>query len=404
MDISYIREPRASYMKIKATESCNVNQMRMAVENSIEHLLPVSCRVVNDEQYYLYNITAQISMAEEYENHELNYTELINLVNAIKNVLASLERYFLKPSDIIFEPELMYISADRKNYEFCIYCGKDKNYDVEIKELFEYIIKKVNHKDSLAVTTAYGIYKRIMLGVTNPMELFELEETEATEKCCITTETLPIKEIVPEIITEEQEITDYSGLIKTYLPAVVAIVSGIIGIVVMCATRNFLAGGIGFLIAAVAGYCSYRKGNEHKGCFSKIITVKKRIPYERQSVKISVPKKVEEENLTVILSDKLESNAHYLKINNPDGCRKYTVSDKSMIIGSSKDRADCVIEEEGISRTHARISKEGNAFYIKDLNSRNGTYVNGRQLACFEMCEIKKNDVIIFGNVECVFI
>ncbi len=53
---------------------------------------------------------------------------------------------------------------------------------------------------------------------------------------------------------------------------------------------------------------------------------------------------------------------------------------------------------------HARISKEDDAYYIKDLNSTNGTVVDGKELSCFELCRIKAGSKIILGNVECVFI
>ena len=43
-------------------------------------------------------------------------------------------------------------------------------------------------------------------------------------------------------------------------------------------------------------------------------------------------------------------------------------------------------------------------FFIKDMNSTNGTRVNGKELACYELCEIKSQDRIEFGNFECIFI
>ena len=74
------------------------------------------------------------------------------------------------------------------------------------------------------------------------------------------------------------------------------------------------------------------------------------------------------------------------------------------LIGSATDRVDCVINQDGISRVHARITNEDNRFYIKDMNSTNGTKVNGKELACYELCEIKPQDKIEFGNFECIFI
>ncbi|HEX3596955.1 MAG TPA: GGDEF domain-containing protein [Polyangiaceae bacterium] len=39
-----------------------------------------------------------------------------------------------------------------------------------------------------------------------------------------------------------------------------------------------------------------------------------------------------------------------------------------------------VIDDEGISRSHARIVRKGSSYFVEDLGSSNGTYVNGERL------------------------
>jgi len=51
----------------------------------------------------------------------------------------------------------------------------------------------------------------------------------------------------------------------------------------------------------------------------------------------------------------------------------------SHVIGR-KETCEVVITDDGISRRHARIRLEGGLAYIEDLQSRNGTYVNGRRV------------------------
>ena len=140
----------------------------------------------------------------------------------------------------------------------------------------------------------------------------------------------------------------------------------------------------------------------------KIVTKEIQVPYTRSNVRIIMPqdKKEAEDRYTVVLNvpDGKAQDEKYIKWEFRGNTHKYRLENDICVVGSASDRADCVIDLPGISRMHARISKEGNTYYVKDLNSTNGTYVNGRQLACFEMCEIRSNDSIIFGNVECVFI
>ena len=42
--------------------------------------------------------------------------------------------------------------------------------------------------------------------------------------------------------------------------------------------------------------------------------------------------------------------------------------------------ARIVLSDQSVSRLHARISRDGNRFFITDLNSTNGTFRNGMRL------------------------
>ena len=45
-----------------------------------------------------------------------------------------------------------------------------------------------------------------------------------------------------------------------------------------------------------------------------------------------------------------------------------------------KRQVDLVLNDQSVSRLHARISRDGNRFFITDLNSTNGTFRNGMRL------------------------
>lgn len=58
----------------------------------------------------------------------------------------------------------------------------------------------------------------------------------------------------------------------------------------------------------------------------------------------------------------------------------HRISDGGMVIGRASS-VELRLNEEGVSRRHARIRREGESFLIEDLGSVNGTYVNGERLA-----------------------
>ena len=55
---------------------------------------------------------------------------------------------------------------------------------------------------------------------------------------------------------------------------------------------------------------------------------------------------------------------------------RWELSDEPFLVGRS-GLAKISIEDEGVSRRHFLIAREGEDYVIKDLNSRNGTWVDG---------------------------
>ena len=67
----------------------------------------------------------------------------------------------------------------------------------------------------------------------------------------------------------------------------------------------------------------------------------------------------------------------------------------SFTIGRSS-KADLVLADAMLSREHARIYREGDAWYIVDLASRNGTRLNGE--AVTDPRKIRNRDVVTLGG------
>ena len=91
-----------------------------------------------------------------------------------------------------------------------------------------------------------------------------------------------------------------------------------------------------------------------------------------------------------------------LMISQPDGeHREVILPDTPVTLGKLPDN-EIFIEDTAISRKHARIEKRGESHYIKDLNSLNGTLVNGQNIGQQEI-ELKDGDEIGLGRTKIVF-
>jgi DNA-binding response OmpR family regulator len=70
----------------------------------------------------------------------------------------------------------------------------------------------------------------------------------------------------------------------------------------------------------------------------------------------------------------------FLLIPQPDGSlRELPVTADMLVLGRAED-CDVVIAGRLISRQHARLRREGHVYLIEDLESRNGTFLNGEPL------------------------
>lgn len=68
--------------------------------------------------------------------------------------------------------------------------------------------------------------------------------------------------------------------------------------------------------------------------------------------------------------------------------RTYTFDKPKILIGRSKD-ADLRLESDEISRKHLYLEIENSKFYVEDLGSPNGVYINGEKLASNARTEIQ---------------
>ena len=108
----------------------------------------------------------------------------------------------------------------------------------------------------------------------------------------------------------------------------------------------------------------------------------------------------ENNNYTRLLSAGRKEGGLILKELHPVSGRQFRI-DKThpTIIGQLKDQADLVLPSTAVSRVHASIEQRAGSWYLKDLNSRNGTWVNDQELYGEEEKELATGDQIQFADL-----
>ena len=77
----------------------------------------------------------------------------------------------------------------------------------------------------------------------------------------------------------------------------------------------------------------------------------------------------------------------------------HEVDKRRILIGRSRE-CDIQLSEANVSRRHAEVRQEGATYWLVDLESTNGTEVNGRRL---RRAKLRDGDRITLGSTEIVF-
>ncbi len=96
------------------------------------------------------------------------------------------------------------------------------------------------------------------------------------------------------------------------------------------------------------------------------------------------------------LSKESRLPAHLVAISANSGPQDYRLSTSPLRIGRGESN-DIVIDEEHVSDRHASVFYEEGQFWIEDLKSTNGTYVNGKRIE--DRAALKNEDLIKLGTM-----
>lgn len=103
---------------------------------------------------------------------------------------------------------------------------------------------------------------------------------------------------------------------------------------------------------------------------------------------------------TLFISDGTDDEFKLVRINDEFAGEEFILSEVENSIGRTDDNF-ILLSDESISRQHATIERRGDQFILEDLNSSNGTRVNGTDVTGHRVLE--SGDVLELGNVEFVF-
>jgi len=367
--ISYEREVNKSYMKIPAMLDAGLDEKLMFQKN-YHGILPVEKCYVNGDGQYWYNISGKQALDTYCNVHGMNRGLLETLILRICSQLETLEWNLIDSCCLVLDPEFIFLNHSGEEVTFILYPDSQKSFKDELRHLMEYLLTKLNHEDKDGVHQAYGIYS---LMLTEGYSITDLKHAvlDCREKETSGLETMPFLE---EASYQKEEMSVGKEVSKCEKKDVF---------------QEIWEKVLGLLERAKEFLCSKKESKEQ---IPMVV-----YPEEHQKeVEVDI-------HPTICLAASLEESRGVLiyegKMDYPD----FELAKGSCILGKSP-RVKLYLNRETISQFHARFEYFDQKYYVEDMNSTNGTFVNDEILNYKEQKMLVPGDVVRFADVKYRFL
>ncbi len=420
MKISYERNLKESLMTVEGRPVMKPYEEEMLRENDIPSLLSFYTSTMNGEVRFCFDITGKSSLRDFLEEEGLSAGIVSGVIKKLKKAFEQTDRYLINPENIRLSPDTIFI--ERLSGDFRLFLSympfEDDGGEYGLSAVMRFLTEKPVRGDMRLTELIYSLYDASLREKDSFEALLSVlsgyEKKEGDEGG---------REKVKDVLAEEER------LLEPVSPAE--------------PERKKKGRGQSLFESAEKrrrsdfdredeivrdGYDpgfddedeeeSYPEDDESilsklffslKGLFSKKAKegkerltgrVKSLFPSGKENIK-ALDFLYEEtdsiEKPTVLMSGAGAGGPLLLSYEGSGRGRDYPLSKEIFRIGSEKGN-DAVIDSPVVSRHHAKIVRQGEDYFIEDLNSKNGTFVNGKMLSYRESVRLKRMDKIIFAD------
>lgn len=463
-EIKYSKEGARNYLILPCEKEMEQDfRVKMLERNNLNHFLPCKLCHMNGQAFFYYDISSRVSLDNYRSGKSWNSQEVKQLADTLVDAQNELERYLLDYHGLVLYSGVIYYDYESKDYCFLYYPRKESAGNV-FGELFEYLIDNLDVEDEAVTNVMYELFEEAEKGVLSAKRWQKkLEDNlSATQKSAAVFDTSKsvdrtdniqaweIKHHPNESATGEKKPQTMSpnstsageieepfqkekgkktgkSMLLTYVLLVFFAVLGEAGVgttyfllncnrkeqIILLAVAIVLF----FLICFGVSLCMREKAfHKRKEQYNASLVDYREQDYLSmeqpvlQNVSMEdfmyrgnrAERQKEQSDETVFFTS---PNTYEYKLFALDKKNKIHIPlDKlPCTIGKARGMVDYCIEDSSVSRMHARIECRNGHYILTDLNSTNGTYVNGMPLGPNEQIEIEPGDEIRLGNMKYCF-
>jgi len=311
---------------------------------------------------YKYEITGKKNLELTFERVPMNAEQIGKVLQGIIDILERGKEYLLLAENFILQPEYIFLSLPEYEVTLCYYPEYGIPFAEQMGKLFEMLLNRVDYREERAIAMVYGLYMQLQEpDVTLGRLRQKLWESAEYSEELRESRSLPEPEPQQEIIRASSE--EREGK-KT----------GLLG-----RLRK-----------------EFTTKRTEKEVGRKEVYKEPQVSYVMESAAEWNPQ------YTRVLSVKKAENAPAL-VSQRDG-EVIPLTKFPFYIGSLAGYMDLVIPQETVSRFHAKLVCSENRVFAVDLNSTNGTWVNGRSVGVQEQVPLCQGDCVRFAEEEYMFV
>jgi hypothetical protein len=281
----------------------------------------------------------------------------------------------------MLDPELIFIANSSREFIFTVYPCGTHCIETEFQQMMEFLLTRVDHKDDAAVRASYDIYEKTLqegysiLDIRDGIMQGRQEPQVATVDKVSECRTPEAEQKISEEKTTEAKPSRWQRL-KAKL-----VEWGFLEEVQQPEKDK--------KVQKKADKKAARRAGKEKKKSGEVV-------YPQEEVQLPPPPVIRP---TVCLTSLGGKPRGFLLYQGRDQLENISLSRGITCIGNGSD-ADILIDRDTISKMHAKIDCEDSSYYIEDLNSTNGTFVNEEPLAYKERRMLKTNDIVSFADIR----
>lgn len=414
--VEYSRSMNQCNLIITAEEGNEIEKdsIEMFRYNQIPYFLNFHIQKKNNAVQFFYDITGMQPLEQVLEYRSLNYQFVKKLLESFDQACIQAANYMLTENDIALLPELLYLNTESEELRFCYLPGNQIHICVQFKKFVEYLMRHLDHKDKKAVQLVYGVYQQVAEEKNALHSVLQNAENEWNGQGHWNGQNVPIPDSQSnwsqsdsnsqnnwnhQSVSNSQDNWNHQSVLDSQN---------------VLNSQNLRNGKPKNVRRKNTRQRKQRdikpknlKQRDLRQKNKKDQGRKKFVNFFRKKIYTDSYQKMEDETFfgdepevqlespeQVYTAPNMDDLPNKFIYQGTDRNRDFACPQGKKVLGSSTKYADICIPFPMVSKIHAKIEVNENGTFLEDMNSTNGTQVNGETLKYREKRILQKGDTV----------